>query len=194
MIRYALPAAMIVAVSSVAFARDRCCDHCGCQCNCRKICRVVCEKKIIKKPCYECKCEDFCVPGPSCKVCTKCECDCCGCTRRNIWKPGCAEVRSRVKLYKTEIEKEVCEYKWVVEYLCPTCCTHCQPAQADDGATQNRPDTHVQQSSHTSRDDATDTVPGESISSDDGLIQPGSPAVDLQRSARRARSPFRLFN
>lgn len=136
---------LVVAVLAVAASavgddcRDCACQRCGCQSQCRKTCRVVCEMKEVKHVCYSCKCEDFCVPGPSCKCGETCECDPChsgrckflGCLfgdgkiHRSIWKPSCeATLLTRNKLYKYEITKKVPTYKWVVEY----CCDQCQTA------------------------------------------------------------------
>lgn len=116
------------------------CDRCGCQSRCQRVCRVVCEMQEVKKTCYKCECEEFCLPGPSKKCGEVCECDPCnpgtGCgwldcllgkrpcqSCRNVWKPSCdVEIRSRNKLYKKEIVKKVPTYKWVVEYCCPDCC------------------------------------------------------------------------
>jgi hypothetical protein len=114
------------------------CQRCGCQSQCQKVCRVVCEMKEVKEVCYSCKCEDFCVPGPSCKCGEVCECDPChasGCkcfdcllgrhhgkSCRTVWQPSCeATLHTRNKLYKREIKKQVPTYKWVVEYCCDQC-------------------------------------------------------------------------
>jgi hypothetical protein len=97
------------------------CDHCGCQRNCKKICRLVCGKKKETKTVYMCECEDFCVPGHSKKCGVKIECDCDGRHRTIIWQPTCARVRTRKKLVKDEVSKEVPDYKWVVEEYCCVC-------------------------------------------------------------------------
>lgn len=131
----------ILAIAASASAGDCCqtcaCNQCGCQAQCRKSCRLVCEMKDVKRVCYSCKCEDFCVPGPSCRCGEVCECDpcssACGCkclgclfgdgkVCRTIWKPSCeARMFTRNKLYKYEISKKVPTYKWVVEYHCDAC-------------------------------------------------------------------------
>lgn len=112
-------------ICGLAFAHDRCCEHCGCQHNVKKVCRVVCEMKEEKEICYDCKCEDFCIPGPSCKCGEKCECSCAarhGYIRRNIWEPSdCATVHTRHLLLRREVVKKVPTYKWVVEYVCCDC-------------------------------------------------------------------------
>jgi len=110
-----------------------CCHHCGCECPVQKVCRVVCEMKEVTKTCYDCKCEDFCVPGKSqrCPKCNQCECDCdCGgCkfgTKTWDWIPGCANVKTKKVLIKYEKKVKVPTYKYVVEYLCPTCHSQCE--------------------------------------------------------------------
>lgn len=104
-----------------AFGGDRC-HQCGCCGGCDRICRVVCEKKTVKEPCYEIKEVDICLPGKSCKVPCDCPDGCCKGHHGDFhWQPGCATPRTVRKLIKTEKTKTVCEYKWVVEYLCPKC-------------------------------------------------------------------------
>jgi hypothetical protein len=111
-------------------AAHRFCDQCGCRQHCKKVCRLVCGKKKEIKIEYSCECEDFCVPGRSVKCGEKCECNrlgikCC----HAVLKPVCAEVRTKRVLVKKEVEKEVPDYKWVVEEVC----CHCgQAVKADD--------------------------------------------------------------
>jgi hypothetical protein len=98
------------------------CRHCGCQQHCKKVCRLICGTKKEVKPVYCCECEDFCVPGPSVRCGVQCECNrlgikCC----HAVYKPTCAEVRTKKVLVKKEIEKEVPAYKWVVEEVCCQC-------------------------------------------------------------------------
>src|SRR5688500_7438152 len=52
------------------------CDHCGHAGACQKVCRLVCETKKVEVTCWGCKCEDFCVPGPSKPGCKHCETVC----------------------------------------------------------------------------------------------------------------------
>ena len=125
------------------------CDHCGCAAQCQKTCRLVCETKKVDVVCWGCKCEDFCVPGPS-KLCSKhCEmvCDECDTTPDakgvcyqphkfvwNEWIPGCcAKVHTKKKLMKKTITKTIPSYKWVVENLCPQCQAHAQSAPVPAG-------------------------------------------------------------
>ncbi|HVC93726.1 MAG TPA: hypothetical protein VND64_08550 [Pirellulales bacterium] len=119
--------ALVVGLGLVAWASNvqagqRHCDHCGCRQNCKKYCRLVCGTKTETKVEYSCVSEDYCVPGPSQKCGVKCEYDCQGHKhRRTIWKPTCAKVRTRTNLVKKEVKKEVPDYKWVVEEICPGC-------------------------------------------------------------------------
>src|SRR5690606_31438164 len=117
-----------------ALAETRACSQCGVETCCRAVCRCVPSTEEKKKTCYECKCEDFCVPGPSVWCGRKCESipygdeESCGCANGgctliwNLWKPcGCAQVRTRKVLVAHEVKKEVPSYKWEVEYLCDEC-------------------------------------------------------------------------
>ncbi len=110
-----------------------CCNDCGCQCDCSKVCRCVPTTKKVTKICYDCECEDFCIPGPS-KICGyKCVCpdDCGECKlfhhahKEPIWQPTCAKVKTRHKLVKKEEVKEVPSWKWEVVDLCPHCKSCC---------------------------------------------------------------------
>lgn len=104
-------------VSLVSLAGDGHCDRCGCCCQCQKVCRVVCEMKEVDKVCYSCKCEDFCVPGPSQHCHHGCDCD--QCCKTQI--PTAAYVKTKRVLVKTVEKVKKPHYKLVVEYLCPTC-------------------------------------------------------------------------
>lgn len=99
-------------------AAAQCCDHCGCRSQCRKVCRVVCEVKKVPKVTYDCECEDFCIPGPSCRTTVY---DCCG-NKHHVYTPTCGKVKTRTKLVKNETFQEKVTYKWVVESLCCGCC------------------------------------------------------------------------
>lgn len=103
-------------------ASQRHCQHCGSQQNCRKVCRLICGKKKDSKPVYSCECEDFCVPGASVQcgetwVCTRLGTKC----RKPVYKPVCASVHSKIVLVKKKSEKEVPDYKWVVDEVCCRC-------------------------------------------------------------------------
>lgn len=113
--------ALLLACAARAEAGRFFCHHCGCCQNCKKICRLKCEKKKDTKTEYVCECEDFCVPGPSKKCGVKVERDCDGHHRTILWQPTCARVRTRKKLVKKEVTKEVPDYKWEVEEYCCVC-------------------------------------------------------------------------
>lgn len=51
---------------------------------------------------------------------------CCVCW--NIWKPRCAQVRTKRVLVVHEVKKEVPSFKWEVEYLCDECRRGCADA------------------------------------------------------------------
>ena len=114
-----------------------CCAQCGCG---ETTCKLECTKKKVTVTCYGCKCEDFCVPCPSERGCRHCE-DCCecggggcdkcgGCDNGGAcsadeskpeckfswrdWCPGGAYQKSRKKLTKYTVEKEIPSWKWVV--------------------------------------------------------------------------------
>jgi hypothetical protein len=99
-----------------------CCHGCGNHCRLKPVCRLVCEPKTIVEVVYDCRCEDFCTPGPSKKCGEVCETDCCGHQhKRIVWQPSCGKVRHRHVLLKHECEKQVPHYKCVVEYVCDRC-------------------------------------------------------------------------
>ena len=133
-------------LAQTAAAGD-CCCQCGDNCGVRKVCRLKEGTKKIEKVCYGCECEDYCLPGKSCRGClhseNNCEenCDCnCDCDHGHghckeckdqkpwcclewfDWKPSCAEVRTRKKLIKYVVTKEVPSWKWEVEEVCSGCC------------------------------------------------------------------------
>src|SRR5690349_14158950 len=115
-------------LAGAALAGDQC-AHCGCQ-GCEQVCRLVREEKKVNITCWGCKCEDFCVPGKSCRdgrncdeVCDECDGEVCSAPKKFVWYnwiPGCAEnIYTKKKLMKKTITKTVPSYKWVVEDLCP---------------------------------------------------------------------------
>lgn len=111
-----------LAMAAGAWANDGC-AKCGCS-HCKLVTRNVCEMKKETVWCYECKCEDFCIPGPSQLCGTRCvpnDCDCSRSHREFIWKPGCGTPRTRTILVKVPkiVEKPV--YKCVVERVCAQC-------------------------------------------------------------------------
>ncbi|MGE0535018.1 MAG: hypothetical protein AB7O68_08595 [Pirellulales bacterium] len=110
-----------------------CCFRCGCHDNCCKVCRPVPDVKEFKEVCWDVKCEDFCVPGPSC-CCGKVEKhDDCGCWSYKIWKPNCGHIRTRRTLVKNEVTRKVPTTKWVVEDVCARCKSTCDVELPADG-------------------------------------------------------------
>jgi hypothetical protein len=93
------------------------------------------EERKVDVTCWGCKCEDFCVNGPSKPGCQYCEEICgpdetgdkaviCAKAKRFVWTdwiPGCAEVHTRKKLMKKTVAKKLPGYKWVVEDVCSRC-------------------------------------------------------------------------
>jgi hypothetical protein len=139
-------AGLALQLPSAAKAGD-CCACCGCQCPCEMTCHLVKYMKKVTVNCYGCKCNDFCIPGPSCPGCKHCEgcCDCgcepkCGCDSEcnqkpdchlnwRDWCPTCACPHTAKQLVKYEVTKEIPAYKWVTE---PLCCGCAEKAKADD--------------------------------------------------------------
>lgn len=111
----------IALLAQAALADEGCCDRCRCQCDCQKVCRVVCEMKEITKVTWSCKCEDICVPGPSCRTESCCNCGHCPICREQGWVPTAAYVKTRNVPVKHVEKIKVPSYKLVVEYLCPQC-------------------------------------------------------------------------
>lgn len=128
---------LVVATSILAgyaYAGCGCCEHCGCQSSCRKVCRLVREEKQVEVDCWGCKCEPFCVPGPSQQGCKHCQSVCAECERdRRLphaepkrfvwfdWLPGGASIYTRTKLMRKTVRVTVPSYKWVIEDMCVDC-------------------------------------------------------------------------
>jgi hypothetical protein len=117
------------ALVSQAQAGHHCgCPSCGCQ-NIKKVCRLVPEFKKTTTFCYDCKCEDFCLPGPSpcCgKKCVPNTCSTCfgtGCHKEHIYgKPCfCGHIRTRKVLIKIPVTKETKVWVCKVERVCCGC-------------------------------------------------------------------------
>ena len=131
-----------------ALAETDKCAACGACTACRKVCRLVCEETKIDVVCYGCKCEDFCISGPSCPKCDHCETVCGECNSEGVhsqskefrwtsWLPGHAKLYTRKKLMKKTVTKTIPTYRWVVEPVCASCwntrCREAQAAQAENG-------------------------------------------------------------
>ena len=127
--------AILLVASVTRQALSERCEHCNCQATCQKVCRLVHEEKKVEITCWGCKCEDFCVPGPSTLKCSHCECITCRCVEgasNNLgakpkkflwaeWLPGCATIHTKKKLMKRTITKTIPSYEWVVENICDSC-------------------------------------------------------------------------
>ena len=104
-----------------ADSNDGKCDACG-SCVCvRKVCVPKPKEREIKKVCWSYKCEDFCIPGPSRYCGTKCGKDECGCWSYEVWKPTCAEIRTKKVPVKTEVTRKVPGVEWKPEERCKAC-------------------------------------------------------------------------
>ena len=99
------------------------CRHCGRLCECQPVCRLVCEMKEVTKTTWGCKCEDVCVPGPSQRCFSDCNCGHCQDCRAHAWIPTAAYLKTR-KVPVKQVEKMMKpSYRLVVEYLYPACQT-----------------------------------------------------------------------
>ena len=97
------------------------CDRCdGCVCV-HRVCVAKRTEKEIIKVCWSYKCEDFCIPGPSIYCGEKCSHDTCGCWTHSIWKPTCAEVRTKRVPVKNVVKRKVPGVEWKVEERCKEC-------------------------------------------------------------------------
>ncbi len=99
------------------------CHQCGCG-QLKKVCRMVPEIKKETVTKWVLVCEDFCLPGRSCKVGEKCVPDCDshkGFRMEDILKPTCGPIvtKKRLKQVSETIEKP--GYKCVVETICSQC-------------------------------------------------------------------------
>ncbi len=132
MARIALSIFVLVAWAGQAQAGG-CCPGCGCR-KLKKVCVPVCETKKETTYEYSCKCEDFCVPGPS-KVVGHCvKKDCRGCEHCcPVRQPTCARVQTRVLLQKTPVVTEKPHVHWVVKTVCCGCGRTCGSCAAEGG-------------------------------------------------------------
>lgn len=150
-----------------------CCEHCGSCCPLIKVCRAECSEKEVTHTKYRVECEDFCVPGRSCKFC--CE-DACGCCQ--VCKAGtCGKVRTKKKLVKIEVKEKVPVTKCVVEYLCPGCCDAC-------GA-----DSNDRSEASVSDQDAVVPLPHEAPSAQPPAPAPAMPLPPTARNVPRRPTP-----
>jgi hypothetical protein len=121
----ALWTAILLMASASQAGEPSCCSGCGCPGGLKPVCRLVCEMKEVTEWVYDCKCEDFCVPGKSIK------CDTCasGCASphghdHGCWQPTCGKVYNRTVLVKYPLKKQIPTYRCEVVYVCDRCCDH----------------------------------------------------------------------
>lgn len=101
------------------------CDHCdGCSCV-RRVCVAKQTEKTVTKVCWSYKCEEFCIPGPSIYCGEKCHHDTCGHWTHSLWKPTCAEVRTKRVPVKNEVKRTVPSVEWKLEERCKGCRVLC---------------------------------------------------------------------
>jgi len=144
-----LSLAIIATVLERAHAGGGGCAHCGCNAPCQKTCRLVCEEKKVEIVCWGCKCEDFCLGGPSKKGCMHSDVVCESCKDEfnpnavqtqpkkfvwNEWIPCSSKIYTKKKLMKKIETKKIPSYKWVVEDLCEKCEANCEVADIQPGA------------------------------------------------------------
>jgi hypothetical protein len=123
------------------------CARCGGSGPCQKVCRLVTEEKTVQITCWGCKCEEFCLPGPSKPGCEHCQLVCGTCDKCRDgnsvqaqpmpfvwtnWIPGTAQIHTRKKLMKKIATKKVPSHKWVVEDLCDQCMHDSQQSTVPD--------------------------------------------------------------
>ncbi len=131
-------------------ASEAVCGHCGCDRGCVRVCRLVRETKEIEVTFWACCDEDVCVPGPACRGRERSvaievqgpqdgDCNCIGCLCQRLswhrWSPGKATIKSRKKLYKKTVTREIPTYRWVVEDICPACESRLAAVTVDRKAT-----------------------------------------------------------
>ena len=124
---FAVALPMLMALASVAEEKpaapkhDGHCDACG-SCDCvRKVCVPTMTEKTITKVCWGYECEEFCIPGPSVCCGKQCHRDDCGSWWHFLWKPTCAEVRTKHVPVKHEVKRKVPKVEWKVEERCAAC-------------------------------------------------------------------------
>ena len=131
------------------------CDRCdGCVCV-HRVCVAKRTEKEIIKVCWSYKCEDFCIPGPSISCGEKCQHDTCGCWTHSLWKPTCAEVRTKRVPVKNVVKRKVPGVEWKVEERCKACRFLC--IGIDDPKTPTASDQHLPEDKQ--NDNTPDTTP-----------------------------------
>lgn len=113
--------AMAAITDSGGPVRDGRCDRCG---GCDRVqtsCVSRMTEKEVTKVCWDYRCEQVCIPGPSIFCGTRCQRDDCGCWACWLWKPTCAEVITRHVPVKKEVQRKVPAVEWKVEERCCQC-------------------------------------------------------------------------
>lgn len=146
-----------------AFSDDGCCIRCGRTSCCDVVCVLKRKMKEVEVKCWGCKCEEFCVPGPSKLKCKHCETVCAerggcqdgGCTAGRQpqakpkkfvwfeWCPGCAKVHTRKRLMLKVVKKQVPIYTWEVRRVCRHCAGCCEGAEIIPGTEKSVPEPPV---------------------------------------------------
>ena len=121
---------------------------CGRAAACQTNCRLVPEGKRVDVVCWGCKCEDFCVPGPSKPGCRHCDAVCESCmasgdstlplagTKSFVWTewlPSSARVYTKKKLLKRTVSANIPSYKWKVEQSSSPAEGECRSASMPPG-------------------------------------------------------------
>lgn len=104
-----------------AVQRDGRCDRCGGCTHVRPTCVHRLTQKKVTKVCWDYRCEQICIPGPSIARGADSHRDDCGCWTCWLWKPTCAEVITRRVPVKREVERTVPAVEWTVEERCSRC-------------------------------------------------------------------------
>jgi hypothetical protein len=110
-------AGIFLTAASIRAAGEKCCAKCGCQCDLQCVCRPVQTTKYVEITCWDCVCEDVCLPPR-----TRCK-DSCPAGDENAPCDACkgVKIRSCNKLVRKTYLKPIPTVVWVVEYLCPNC-------------------------------------------------------------------------
>jgi hypothetical protein len=134
-----LTLAASLAVVTASLAGHGACARCGRHAPCQQVCRLVPEDRKITVTCWGCKCEEFCVGGPSHVACKGADEACLDCVGKEPpdpkppfslprsftwreWIPGCPQaIYTRKRLMRKTETKTVPGFKWVVEDVCAEC-------------------------------------------------------------------------
>ena len=95
-------------------------EHCDQCCVCaKKVCQVTVDREEVEKTCFDCKCEDICIPPV-----------------RFWWECGplkkCGKIRTVRKLVPEKFTTTVCTYDWNVISICTGCYRHVHRLRCDE--------------------------------------------------------------